>query len=139
MPLVVLDTNVVLSACLARGAPWEVLQCLERGWCDAFVTTAMLDELREVLQRPRLAERLTRVGLTGHDAFDAYRRSVHLVEPATELDTRCVDPDDDALLACAQAVGAHYLITGDAHLLSLATAGVTRIVTPAQFLALVDA
>ena len=53
--------------------------------------------------------------------------------------TRSPDPDDDFLLATAQAARAGYLVTGDkSGLLSLKKHGTTRILTARALLKLLD-
>jgi len=48
------------------------------------------------------------------------------------------DPDDDRILECAVAAGAGYIVTGDRrHLLPLGSFRDTRIISAADFLALV--
>jgi hypothetical protein len=46
----------------------------------------------------------------------------------------CRDPKDDFILECADVGGADLIVTGDKHLLSLATFGRIEIVTPRQYL-----
>jgi hypothetical protein len=48
------------------------------------------------------------------------------------------DPHDDVYLTCARAGDADVLITGDQDLLVLQVHGRTRILTPAQFLGLLE-
>lgn len=49
------------------------------------------------------------------------------------------DPNDDMVVACALRAGADYIVTRDKDLLSLGTHEGIRIVTPRQFLDLLDA
>ena len=48
------------------------------------------------------------------------------------------DPDDDKFLALAQAGGAHWIIPGDSHLLTVGTYAGIPISSPAVFLASLD-
>ena len=48
------------------------------------------------------------------------------------------DPNDDMVIACAIAAGADYVVTRDKDLLSLATYEGIRMVTPRQFLDLIE-
>ena len=47
---------------------------------------------------------------------------------------RCRDPQDDMFLSLANQVGANYLISLDHDLIELKKIGVTKIVTPSDFL-----
>jgi len=72
-----------------------------------------------VLERPKLARRLALRGLTGHELFrricQADRRGLAPALPAPVT----VDPDDDAVLACAIAAKAEAIVSGDDDLLRL--------------------
>jgi uncharacterized protein len=59
-----------------------------------------------------------------------------LVTPHVELDVIKDDPDDDRILECAQASQSDYLVTSDKDLLRLRQYAGTRILMPADFLAL---
>ena len=48
------------------------------------------------------------------------------------------DPNDDMIVACALAAGADYIVTRDKDLLSLGEHEGIRIVTPRQFLDLLE-
>ena len=49
-----------------------------------------------------------------------------------------VDPDDDAVLACAVAARAEIIVSGDSHLLDLKQYEGIRIVTTAQLLTQIE-
>ena len=49
------------------------------------------------------------------------------------------DPDDDKIVACAVAADADYLVTRDAHLISLGAHGRIVMIVPEQFIHLVRA
>jgi putative PIN family toxin of toxin-antitoxin system len=59
---VVLDTNIVISGSLWSGTPKDVIQKLKEGKFLALATEAMLDELKEVIQRPKFSKRLELLG-----------------------------------------------------------------------------
>lgn len=52
----VLDPNVLISAAIsAAGAPREILLAWTRGSFELVVSPLLLDELRDVLARPRVS------------------------------------------------------------------------------------
>lgn len=55
-----------------------------------------------------------------------------MVVPAIIPPTIADDPDDDAVLACAVAAEADYMVSGDPHLLTLEQFRHIPILTPAQ-------
>jgi predicted nucleic acid-binding protein len=48
------------------------------------------------------------------------------------------DPSDDLVLDCAVAASAQYLVTGDAHLLRLQTYQQVTIISPQDFLQMLE-
>lgn len=63
----------------------------------------------------------------------AYLQAVELVEPAV-IPPTSRDPDDDAVLACAVAAHADFIVSGDADLLVLGAFSGIPIVTAPQAL-----
>lgn len=61
-------------------------------------------------------------------------RIAELVTDLPEIDAVPNDPDDNMVVATAVAARADYLVTGDRHLLDLASHGAIRIVDPRRFL-----
>jgi putative PIN family toxin of toxin-antitoxin system len=107
---VVIDTNVWVSALLnPAGHPAEVVVALLAGRFRLVTSTPLLDELTEVLQRPRIERKH---GLSPDDIFEyvgVLRRRADVVAVTGELQI-CRDPDDDvvietALLGNADAFG----------------------------------
>ena len=129
---VILDTSVLVAALLSKnGGSARIVNLALTGRIHAFHTDETFTELRAVLQRPKF-------GL-GKETQEHYihllAEASFLVKPLAEFTTvRCRDPKDDKFLALAEQVEADYLISLDADLLDLKTAGDTRIVEPGVFL-----
>jgi putative PIN family toxin of toxin-antitoxin system len=132
---VLLDTNVLLSALLVRGTPPDRLYEAWRQGRFALVSCErQLEELNRVSRRPVLRERL-RPAEAGR-LVNEIRRLAILCEPVN-VASISPDPDDDFLLAVAEAARADYLVTGDkADLLSLGCHRATRILTARQLVEL---
>lgn len=110
MPVrVVLDTNILVSACWKTGGLEEqLIDLVIRGEIVACVTEDVLAEYREVLLRPKFASLRETV-----DAKLAALEAVWLrVGPAERLQL-AADDDDNRFLECAAASGASFLITGN--------------------------
>jgi hypothetical protein len=128
----VLDVDVLISAVLSpRGTPARLLAAWRVGEFELIVSPKLLGELRRALVHPKL------VRLVGPDEAVAYvawlaRSAVLVVDPAEATPLRSEDPDDDYLLLLASAEDA-VLVSGDAHLVSLAERA--PISTPAEYLA----
>ena len=129
---IVLDTNVVLSALLWRGTPYELLSLVaERPRLRLYSTIALLDELADVLSRPAVAKRLESIGRGRSAVLADYLEAVDLVEPLSLPRIVPEDADDDQVIAAAVAAHAHMIVSGDKHLLALRAFEAIEIVTAA--------
>ena len=130
---VVLDTNILVSACWKPGGlESQVVGLTIAGKITASVSAAIRAEYHDVLSRPKLAA----VGRRALEILDALDRSAVLIETTTRL-TVSIDDDDNRFLECAEAAGAEYLITGNLRHYP-ATWGITQIVNARTFLTLPD-
>lgn len=130
---IVLDTNVVLSALLWRGTPYQLLDALRsRGAARLFTSPALLDELADVLTRPSATKRLAIIGKTAREVLADYVEAVEVVEPEHVPRVVPNDADDDQVIAAAVAAGADWIVSGDADLLSMGSHQGIPIITAAQ-------
>jgi len=134
---VVLDTNVLVAALLTQGTPPGQLYAAWHGKQIVLCSCErQLEEINRVTRRPYFKTRLA-PGVAGRMINDI-RALALMCDPLPRVD-RSRDPDDDFLLATAQAARAAYLVTGDkSGLLSLKKHGITRILTARALLKLLD-
>ncbi len=127
-----LDTNVLVSALLVpSGAPGAIYRAWADGAFVLLVSDIQLEELRHTLGKPALAARIR-----PHHAGRLVNNLRRLAEDVGALPhvTRSADPEDDFLLAMAEAGKANYLVTGDkSGLLGLVRHGGARIVPVRDF------
>ncbi|MDE3091200.1 MAG: putative toxin-antitoxin system toxin component, PIN family [Chloroflexota bacterium] len=116
---VVADTNTVLSGLLWQGAPRQVLDAARAGTITLYTSAVLLAELKDVLNRPKFAERLKLARVQAKDLILGFTALATIVEPADIAPAVAADPDDDAVLACALAAQAHAIVSGDSDLLRL--------------------
>ncbi len=129
-PHVVLDTNVLISALLFGGPPRAILAMILAGSVDCSLSLPILDELRDVLHRPKF-------GLSSEQAMAVVEELSALcaiVGPSERISAIRADPDDDRILECALEARAGIIISGDAHLLDLGVYKGIRIMNPSEFL-----
>lgn len=100
----VIDTNVLLSALLWHGTPHALMEHVRSGALSMVSSPALLAELAEVIEPPRLPQPV------------------------------CPDPDDDHVLACALAAQCDLVVSGDADLLNLREYQSIRIVAVTEAL-----
>lgn len=124
---VVLDTNVIIAALVAKGLCHEVVV---RGLGSGTVVTsrALLIELEQTLRA-----KFT-LGPAAMAFLEQLRLRVRLVEPATLASPVSRDADDDVVLATAVAAEATVIVTGDQDLLVIGRYNGIDIVSPRDFL-----
>jgi putative PIN family toxin of toxin-antitoxin system len=103
-----------------------------------YTTSVLLAELDEVLQRPKFAQRLALAGVTARTLILGYAALAQMIEPVVIAPVIIADPDDDAVLACAVAVPAEIIVSGDSHLLDLKECEGIPIVTATQLLTRIE-
>lgn len=129
---VVIDTSTLVSFALTSG---EITSQIIRAWqAEEFTlltTAVMRDELRRVLDRPRIRAR-AEAPLTWI-ADELEHHSWHVPGQMT-VTGACRDPKDDVFLACAVEGQADYLVSSDRDLLDLHHYQDICIVNPGQLL-----
>jgi uncharacterized protein len=129
---VVLDTNILISALMSSASPSAQLLALWRTRKIALVTAAQqIEEIARVTRYPKIRTRIA-PALSGR-LVNRLRTVAVVVGKLPQLDVS-PDPDDNYLLALAEAGHVQFLVTGDKMLLSLRHHKSTRIVTPAAMI-----
>ena len=129
---VVADTNVTLSGLLWLGNPGLVLEAAAEGRSALCTSPALVQDLSETLQSPKLAARIQASGLTLDELLQRYLDVVVLTEPKSVQRVVPDDPEDDQVIAAAIAAQADLIVSGDKHLLDLESHLGIRIVPPAE-------
>ena len=126
---VVLDSNIVVSACLSpQGAPATIVELALLGHFTLCVSQEVLSEYREVLARPKFSRQLERI----ETVLEGIEDLAEVVAPQERL-VLSTDDEDNRLLECAQIGKADFLVTGNRkHFPDRLDE--TRIVSPREFL-----
>ena len=126
--LIVLDTNVIISAILFGGIPRQVLELAIDKRVQPVTSPILLSELSEILRKkfkfsPLMVKKI-----------DTQIRKIHrIVEPDNEV-KRARDPADNRVLEAAHFGTCDYIVTGDKDLLDIQTWHKIKIMTPAEFI-----
>ena len=126
---VVLDTNVLISGAFYSGPPKRILQALIEGKFQTALSPEILSEYRRVGERFSLE----------HPNPDFEKMLSLLVTQALIVDAPelekplCRDPHDDKFIACALAVNAEVIVSGDNDLLSLSDRLTITVMSPKEF------
>lgn len=114
MPTVVLlDTNIWVSSFLnPAGSPAQVVRAWQDGRYQVVISLPLLNELADVLTRPRLTRRYPIESADVNQFLQSLSQHAILVSPTGSLQ-ECRDPDDDLILETAILGHAQYAVTRD--------------------------
>ncbi|HEY6253337.1 MAG TPA: putative toxin-antitoxin system toxin component, PIN family [Candidatus Angelobacter sp.] len=106
---VVLDSNIIVSACLTpEGAPATIVELALLGVFTCCVSRDVIAEYREVLSRPKFSRHSERIEVI----LEGIEEISEIVSPESRL-TVSPDEEDNRLLECALAGKADVLVTGN--------------------------
>lgn len=127
----VLDPGVLVSALITpNGSPAKLLAQAHTGELELVVSPLLLGELEDVLSREKF-RRYIDLDLVAEYMTAIQGAALMAADPQDPHPLRSPDPDDDYLIALANAQSA-VLVSGDSDLLDLA--GRAPICSPADFL-----
>ena len=129
--LVVLDTNVLVSAILTQNSIPSVVFDIVIREHTLITSKEALFELKNTLKRKKFDKY---VPLKIRIGFIKKIENNSKVVKLNNIPDICRDADDNILLATADIGDADYLVTGDNDLLVLENYNLVRILTPKEFL-----
>lgn len=120
-PRVVFDCNVYFQALIGPTGPaGECLQAAESGSLQLYTSDYILDELRDVCLRPKLASKF-RITPDSLDQFSERVQSCSTLLPTPpQVFTLIRDPKDEHYINLAIAASASLVVSRDRDLLALA-------------------
>jgi putative PIN family toxin of toxin-antitoxin system len=129
---VVLDTGILIAALITTDTPPAMIdQAWRKKRFELITSEWQLNEFRRVSRYAKLRRYLKPVEAGNLVNGLRHQATVLKTLPTVDLSP---DPDDNPVLAMAEASQAQYLVTGDKKdLLALGSIGGTRIVTARQF------
>jgi putative PIN family toxin of toxin-antitoxin system len=132
----VLDTNTLVSAIIQpKGKPGQIYRLAVVGY-EFLSSEFILQELTDVLERGHIQKKYQgQVTQALRQQFlDNIRSLATIVDEHTKFEAVKKDKKDNRILAAGADGGADYLVTGDPHLLELDEFQGIKIVTPNEFL-----
>jgi putative PIN family toxin of toxin-antitoxin system len=139
---IVVDTNVVVSAVLnPKGTPSAILDAVVDGDILLILSDAILEEVRNVFSYRKIEKLLEKRGITQQEIDTLLETLIDIsifVPGELELNIVENDPADNKFMACAMEGNADFLVSGDHHLTELGAYQSVQVVTPVQFLEIID-
>lgn len=133
---VVLDTNVIVSALLFRGVPSQLVGLWREKRFTPLVSKAMVEEYLRVLAYPRFRLSAEEVKALVECQLLPFAHPVRVRDVPAVIQR---DPSDDVFIGCAVAGKAHYVVSGDRHLLDLKKYKAIPIISASEFLSEIKA
>jgi len=131
---IVLDTNVLISALVFGGKHKKILEAAVKGHIQLVLTEDIIGEMRGVLQGKKFQypTEITDLIINELEALG------EIVKPKERITVIEKDPEDNRVLECAHVSKADYIVSGDKHLLEIEDFKETKILTPEEFLDILD-
>ena len=131
-PKIVLDTNLIISALIFAGKPQQVYNLILEKQIIGITSPILLAELTEVLTKKFnfeliRVEQLEKI-IKKHFKMVIPKQTVKILQ----------DIDDNRVLEAAAEVKCNYIVTGDKDLLTLKTFHQIKILTPNDFLRIIQ-
>jgi putative PIN family toxin of toxin-antitoxin system len=117
----VIDTNLFVSGFFAaEGCTCQLQELWITGAFELVVSGKILAEIENTLGKPAIQEKLFLIPDEEEHLLDLIREKA-LIVTADRYETNRItqDPTDNKFLACALEAGAHYIVSGDRHLLDI--------------------
>lgn len=128
MTKVVFDTNVYISALFWRGVPFHLFQKFLRGEISNYISPQILKEIDE-----KLSKKFHIPPKKAGEFLEIITFNSTIVHPRIDLRVVRADPSDNKIIECAVEAKVSYIISGDKHLLEIASYKNIEIVSPREF------
>jgi uncharacterized protein len=136
---VVVDTNQFVSSLLIKkGLPVRIIDAWRRGTYILVTSNEILEEVSRVLRYPRIQGKYRFQEESIESLVSVVERQAIVLQNPDPVDVIKEDPDDNRILACAIQGKAHYIVSGDPHLLKVRKYQDVTIVTPREFIAILE-
>lgn len=133
----VIDTNVLLSGLIWRGAPHTIIEYVRSGEVVLITSPTLIEELAGVIGRAKFRKLLAQSKIDPTLLLSELQALAEVVDPSPLLTRVSRDPDDDAVLALAAATQPDFIVSGDTDLLVLQAYAGIPILNPAQMLTVI--
>jgi len=117
----VIDTNIALYGLLWWGQPAKLLARAQAGEFQILDAESMIFELIRVINSCKFKKRFEELDASPEEALTFYKNLVVFCKQPTKLKIKCKEPDDLIFIELVVAESAHFIVSGNSHLLDLQT------------------
>lgn len=130
---IVIDANLFASALVKPNSkPGRILDLVKDDQVELILSPAIIKEIKRILLYPKIQKYHRKTA----KEIDAYFEDILIFAWIVEGKAIKDDPGDNKYLACAQEGEADYIVSGDHHLLDLATYQGIEIIKAKAFLSI---
>jgi len=129
---IVPDTNIVVSGYRYGGNEYELLKAIHKREVVAYTSKEILGEIERVLNYPKLKIQLG----DQKKIIEDFINKTKIVNPTQEILAVKDDTTDNKFIECAAEAKAHYIVSGDKHLLKIHAYKNIKIVKTKELLTL---
>jgi uncharacterized protein len=130
VPLVVLDTNILISYLFGGKTITSIIDSLENNAFQPVTSSYIVNEFLETARRPRITKYIDPA--LADEFISEWISYAVFVHPRHKV-VICRDCNDNPIIACALEAGAEYIVTGDKDLLSIKSFQGVTILSPTDF------
>ena len=132
---VVLDTNVLVSALLFKGALSRFVELWRKGKMIPVISKETFEELTTVLQYPKFSLSKDEIkSVIEHEILPYFE----IIEVVKAVKGVCRDPGDDKFISCALSASADCIVSGDKDFCDLRQYKTVKIINTSDFLKKLD-
>lgn len=132
------DTNVFISALFWKGIPDRVIDIFKQQKALLLLSDDILAELELKLSSTKFTARVSAIGVSPAELVDTFRGMAEIASPVDVPEDAVRDPKDRMILACAVGGNADIIVSGDKDLVVLNEYQGIPIVTPSNFLDIIN-
>ena len=136
----VLDTNIIVSSTIStQSNPAKILDYWREKRFRMIITPAIIEEMWQVLFRPGIKKYRKFSDERTKKFLLKLQKEATLITPTQKIKLIEKDPADDVFIIAAVEGQADYIVSGDKHLLELGSYQNIRIVSPGEFVEIIEA
>lgn len=132
---VVLDTNVLVSALLFKGALSRLVELWRKGKMIPVISRETFEELTTVLQYPKFSLSKDEIkSVVEHEILPYFE----IIEVVKAVKGVCRDPGDDKFVSCALSASVDCIVSGDKDFCDVRQYKTVKIISASDFLKKLD-
>lgn len=136
---VVLDTNIIVSSTISsKSHPTKILDHWREKRFEVIITPATIAEMWQVLFRPGIRKYRKFSDKQTKNFLLELQKEATFITPTLAIKVIEKDPADDEFVIAAVEGKADYIVSGDKHLLELGSYKGIQVVTPKEFLDILE-